>query len=273
MCSSSVLDPRHRVLVVGICLVPLEHGELGLVLVGHALVAEVLADLIDALQAADDESLQIELRGDAQVELGVELVRVRDERVCEGPAVARLEHGRLDLDEAGGVEVLPDGRDDLRSRREVLPRLLAHQQVEVALSVAELGILEAVERVGQGAADLREQHELVDGQRGLPPPRLHRLPRGPDDVAEIDVDLAGALRRTEQLDSARAVDEVEENELPHVTSRHHAPGDTHRAVRVLARFERLGCATNRRHLVPVGKALGQAAHGGETTRRSRRSCT
>jgi hypothetical protein len=31
------------------------------VLVGHALVAEVAAELVDALEAADDEPLEVEL--------------------------------------------------------------------------------------------------------------------------------------------------------------------------------------------------------------------
>src|SRR5207237_3444039 len=37
-----LLHTRHRVPVVGVGLVPFDHGELGLVLVGRALVAEVL---------------------------------------------------------------------------------------------------------------------------------------------------------------------------------------------------------------------------------------
>ena len=56
-----------------------------LTLVRDALVAEVLADLVDALQAADDKPLEIELGRDTQVEIGGELVRVRDERVREAP--------------------------------------------------------------------------------------------------------------------------------------------------------------------------------------------
>ncbi len=67
-------------------------------LVGHALVAKVLADLVHALQAADDQALQIELRRDPQVQLALELVRVRDERLGEGAAVDRLQDGRLDLE-------------------------------------------------------------------------------------------------------------------------------------------------------------------------------
>ena len=41
-----------------------------------------------------------------------------------------------------------------------------------------------------------------------------------DDVAEVDVDLARALDGAEQLDPPGAVDEVEEDELPHVAPRH-----------------------------------------------------
>ena len=77
-----LLDARHRVAVVGVRLVPLEHRELGLVLVRDALVAEVLADLVDALEPADDQPLEVELGGDAEVEVRFELVVVRHERLA-----------------------------------------------------------------------------------------------------------------------------------------------------------------------------------------------
>ena len=77
------LDPLHRVAVVGVRLVPLEHRELGLVLVRDALVAEVLAELVDPLEPADDQPLEVELGRDPQVEVAVELVVVRDERARE----------------------------------------------------------------------------------------------------------------------------------------------------------------------------------------------
>ena len=104
------LDPVHRVAEVGVCLVPLEHRELRLVLVRDALVAEVLADLVDPLEATDDEPLEVELGRDAQVEIGVELVRVRDERMREGAAVVRLKNRCLDLHEPLCVEVATYGR-------------------------------------------------------------------------------------------------------------------------------------------------------------------
>ena len=99
-----LLDPRHRVVVVGVGLVPLELRELGVVLERDALVAEVLADLVDALEPADDQPLEVELGRDAEVEVRVELVVVRDERPRKGAAVARLEDRCLDLDEAPLVE-------------------------------------------------------------------------------------------------------------------------------------------------------------------------
>ena len=102
--ATSLDDPlhaRHRVAVVGVGLVPLEHRELGVVLVGDAFVAEVLADLVDPLEPADDQALEVELGRDPQVEPLVELVVVGLERARERAAVAGLEDRRLDLDEAG----------------------------------------------------------------------------------------------------------------------------------------------------------------------------
>ena len=57
------------VVVVRVRLVPLEHRELGVVLERHALVAEVLADLVHALEPADDQPLEVELGRDPQVEV------------------------------------------------------------------------------------------------------------------------------------------------------------------------------------------------------------
>ena len=101
---TSCLDHGHDVVVVGVGLVPLEHRELGVVLEADALVAEVLADLVDALEAADDAALEVELGGDAQVEVALELVVVGHEGPRHGAAVERLQDGRLDLDEAALVE-------------------------------------------------------------------------------------------------------------------------------------------------------------------------
>ena len=264
-----LLDARHRVRVVGKRLVPLEHRELGLVLVGDALVAEVLADLVDLLEPADDQALEVELGGDAQVEVGVELVRVRDERVGERAAVARLEHRRLDLDEPGLVEVAADGGDHAAPEHERPPRVLVDEQVEVALAVARLRVHEPVVGVGQRPLDLGQEHELVDGQRGLPAPGLGGLADRADDVAEVELDRPRAVGRAEELDLPGAVDEVEEDELPVPAAAEDAPGEPPRLRALGPGLERVGLGADGRDLVPVGKALGQRRgrrlrHGGES---------
>ena len=210
------LDPVHRVAEVGVRLVPLEHRELRLVLVRDALVAEVLADLVDPLEATDDEPLEVELGRDAQVEVGVELVRASDERVRERPAVARLKNRCLDLHEPFCVEVATYGRDDLRPQEKQLARLLVHEQIEIALAIAGLGVGDAVERVRQRARVAGEHGQLVHGERGLATTRLRGMPDDADDVPEMDADVTDASGVAHELDPPRAVHEVEEDELAHL---------------------------------------------------------
>ena len=102
------LEVVRGLLVVGVGLVPLEHRELGVVLVRDALVAEVLAELVDAVDAADDQPLEVELGRDPQVEVAVERVVVGGEGPRQGAAVERLQDRRLDLDEAVLVEPAAD---------------------------------------------------------------------------------------------------------------------------------------------------------------------
>ena len=131
----------------------------GLCLKLDALVAEVLADLVDAVDAADDAALEVQLGGDAQVEVAVELVVVGDERARQGAAVERLQHRRLDLDEAALVEEAADGGDDARPLDEHLADLVVGDEVEVAAAVARLDVGEPVELLGQRAQRLGEQLE------------------------------------------------------------------------------------------------------------------
>ena len=253
--ATSALHPVHRVAVVGVGLVPLEHRELGVVLERDALVAEVLADLVDPLEAADDQPLEVELGGDAEVERLVELVVVRRERAGERPAVARLQDGRLDLDEAVLVERAADRADHARAELEVGARLLVHQQVEVAAAVALLDVGEAVERVGERRPDAGEDVEAVGRERRLAAPGLRGVARDAGDVAEVDVDLAGSLDRADQLDAPAAVDELEEGELAHVAAREDAAGEAALLCGFAAGLERLGLGPHGGDLVPVRKAL------------------
>ena len=123
-----LLEEHHGVGVVGVGLVELEHGELGIVAGRDALVAEDAADLEHLLEAADHQPLQVELGGDAQVEVGVEGVVVRHERAGRGPAGDRVQHRRLHLHETLGPQSLAHAADHVAAQAQQLPaRSLAHR--------------------------------------------------------------------------------------------------------------------------------------------------
>jgi len=254
------LAPLHRVAVVGERLIPLDLRELRRMLVRDALVPKVLRELVDLLETADDQPLQIELVRDPQVETLVEQARARHERLGEAAAVARLQDRRLDLDETLAVEVGADLRHHPRPQHRVAPRLLVHQQVEVAAPVARLDVGQAVKRVGQRRPDPRQQLERVHHERRLAPARPRRRAGHADDVTEVNVDLAGALDWAEELDAAGAVDEIEEDELSQVTARQHAAREAPRRPGRLVIRERLRLRADGDDLVAVGEAF-RRGHG------------
>ena len=80
-------------------LVGLQQRELGVVAEVDALVAERAAELEDPLHAADAQPLEVQLGGDAQVQVEVVGVDVGEERPGVGAAVDLLQDRRLDLEE------------------------------------------------------------------------------------------------------------------------------------------------------------------------------
>jgi hypothetical protein len=230
-------------------------------LVRDALVAEVLADLVDLLEPSDDQPLEIELVRDAQVEVGVELVGVGDEGLREGAPVPRLQDRRLDFDEAVGVQVRTDGRDDPRAGQEVPARLVVDEQVEVALPVAGLGLDEPVEGVRERPGDLGEKLKFLDREGRFAALRPSGNAFHADDVAEVRVHIAHPVGRAEELDRARPVDEVEEDELP-VPAPAQDPARKAAAVASFdSRLQLLGLGPDRGDLVPLGKARREAHVG------------
>src|SRR4051794_18827822 len=267
-----LLDAAHLVGVVRVGLVPLDHRELGVVLERHALVAEVLAELVHALEAAHDEPLEIELGRDAQVQRAVELVVVRRERAGERAAVDRLQHGRLDLDEPGVVEIAAHGGDRLRAHDEQLARLVVGDEVELAPAEARLDVVQAVELVGGRPQALGEDGEVVDAQAQLAAARAEREAVDADQVAEVELEeLCHALRPEDvglglQLDAPGAVVEVEERHLALAAARVQAPGHAVALVGVLAGGQARvrGVNGGHRHDAGVRVRVGVDAGGAET---------
>ena len=139
----------HQVGVVGVGLIELEHRELGIVLGRDAFVAEVSVDLVDAIEAADEQPLQIELGGDPQVEIHVERIVVGLERPRDGAARDGLHHRRFHLEEPPRVEELPQRLDHTRAKQEDRARVGIDHEIHVALAIARLDVLQAVPLLGE----------------------------------------------------------------------------------------------------------------------------
>ena len=154
--------------VVRVGLVGLQGRKLGAVRGIHALVAEVAVHLEDAVHAADNRALEVDLRGDTQVEIGVERVHVRREGAGSRATVNHLQHRRLELDVVAAEEVLADRAVDGRADADHVARGGARDQVELAAADALVlgqGDLFAVlggPGLGQGADRLGG-----DGPRGV----------------------------------------------------------------------------------------------------------
>ncbi len=238
------LGPVGHDLPVGVRLVPLEHRELGVVLGREALVAEVLADLVDPLQPAHDQPLEVQLGRDPQVHRAVERVVVRRERPRQRAAVDRLQDRRLDLDEALVVEEAADRGDDLarvmKSSRvsSLAIRSSSRWRKRVSVSVRPWCFS------GGGRRDLASSVPVVDLDRQLAAAGLEDRAVGADQVAEVERERArssasspSTSRPRLQLDAPGAVDQVEERHLALAAARGQAAGDAHPLVRLLAGFE------------------------------------
>ncbi len=156
-----LLHQLHDVLVIGIGLVGLQKGVLRVVLGGDALVAEDGPNLVDAVEAADDEALEVQLGGDAQIEVAVERVVVGDEGLGGGAPGRGLEDGRFDLQEAPLVQEVADGGDDAAAQAEDVAHGGVGHEVEVALAIAHLHVLKAVPLLGRGAQGLGQEGVLA----------------------------------------------------------------------------------------------------------------
>ena len=225
------LGEIHQAAIVRVGLVELQHGELGVVVRGEPFVAEVAIDLVDALQAAHHQPLQVQLRRDPQVEIDIERVVMRDERTRRGAAVERLHHRRLHFDEAARFQLPAQRRDDSRARDEDLAHVGIGDQIQIALAVARLHVFQAVPLLRHGEQRLAEELQLLRVDAQFAGARAEEIAFHADDVADIDqleereIALAHGVFLDVDLQALAVLLQVREAGLAHVTQRHQAPGD------------------------------------------------
>jgi hypothetical protein len=238
-----VLGEIHDVGVRRVRLVELEHRELGIVPRRHALVAEIPVDLIDALEAADDEALEVKLGRDTQIHIEVERVVMRHERARGRAARDRMHHRRLDFHETPrlGLEPLAHEADHARTKLEHAPRFRRHDEIDVALAIALLDVGEAVPLVGQRTQRFRDEAHRVGLDRKLAGLRAHERAFDAYDVAAVPaldrfVRIAKRVRLREHLDRARDVLDLDEADFALPAPRHDAARDADATIDFRQRF-------------------------------------
>ena len=142
-----------------------------------------------------------------------------------------LHHRRLDLEKVPLDEEGADAVDGPAPPAEGLPRGFARDEVDVATTVAQLGVAEAVPLLGQRVQALGEEADLGRAHRELAGAGAEDRPAHRDEVADVEapelgVDAFGQIVATdEELDAPRDVPEVGECGLPHYPARHEPARD------------------------------------------------
>ena len=225
-----ILGNVHHAVVIGVCLVQLDGGELRVVLGVHALVAENTADLIYLLKAAHDQALEVQLGRNAHVHIDVERIVVRDERARRRAARDGVETRGLDLHKAAAIHKLTDLAHDCRALFKGVAHLGVDDQVNIALAVAHIGVLEAMPLFGQRREVFGEQRQLMHRNRDLTLLGAEHLALHADNITDVEflvalVDLVAHVVALDiQLQPAVAVGQVGKGGFAHNALAHHAAG-------------------------------------------------
>ncbi len=218
-------------MVVRIGLVELEHGELGVVLGGDTFVAEVAIDLVDAIESADDKALQVKLRCDAQEERHVQRVVVGGEGPGHRSTGDGLHHRSFDFHVATVIEEAANGAQYLGALHKDGAHIGVDEQVQIALAIAQLHILEAVILLRQREHGLGEEGDGVNVHRELAGAGAEEIAGDADVVAEVEqlVKLKGLLAYCVEphidLEPLAALLELREAGLALGADGHDASGD------------------------------------------------
>mmetsp|Transcript_6962 Transcript_6962/g.23963 ORF Transcript_6962/g.23963 Transcript_6962/m.23963 type:complete len:492 (+) Transcript_6962:1135-2610(+) len=186
-----LLGHRHQVIVIRVGLVELHRGELGVVSHVNAFVTELPANLVHAVHSSNDEHLQVQLGGDAHEEVHVEVVVVRDEGLGGRASRDHVHHGSLHLDEFPLVQERAHELDNLAPGDEGVPALGVDHEVQVALPVPRLLVLEP-DLSGGGHVQARRQHEhILDEDGELPALGLSRDANDSHNVSPLGLRVLG----------------------------------------------------------------------------------
>lgn len=131
----------------------------------NAFVTELTAHLVDTVETTDNKHLEVQLGGNTQEHVHVEIVVVGNEGLGSGTASNDVEHGGLDRDEVAVVEPAANVRVDLGAGDEDIAGLVVHHEIEVTLAETLLVVLEAVVVI-RDLVQARRQKDNLGGSNG-----------------------------------------------------------------------------------------------------------
>ena len=232
-----------------------------------ALVAEDPAQLVDLVEPADDQPLEVKLGGDAQVKLLVQRVMMGEERAGVSTPGHRHQHRRIHLQKPPVVEEVADAADNAAPLDEHRHHFRVGDHVQVTLAVPHLHVPEAVVFLRQRAHPLAGDGEAMRVDGHLSRAGADHCPGDAKVVAQVQVldeveALAQVVLAQQRLDCSRSVLEVEERRPAHDAHGHDASsqGEVGDIGLGLLAVLRLGTDPIR-HFPAVIATLGLLLHG------------
>ena len=180
-----VLRQLHHAVIIRVGLVKLHQRELRVVARIDALVAEHTANLVNLFKAAYDEALQVKLQRNTQLHVFVQRVIMRLKRTRRRTAGIRNQHRGLHFHKSSAVEEIADLLNDLRALYKRVLHFRVHDEIDVSLAVAHIGVRQAVELLRQHLQALREQRHSRSVNGNLAGFCLEHLAAHADDVADV----------------------------------------------------------------------------------------
>ena len=141
------------------------------------------------------------------------------------------QHGGLNLHEIALRQETADSGDDPGTLDEDIAGSVVHDEIDVALAIAHVGVLQAVELLRQGRQGLGQKSEFFGVDGDLAGLGLEDKALDADDVADVHLfkSLVGILTDLVagniDLDAAVSVLDIAERGLAHDALEHHAAGD------------------------------------------------
>ena len=157
---------------------------------------------------------------------------MRGERACCCTAGIFDQHRRLDFHESALIEVTADRGNDLRALDEHILRTRIHDQVDIALTIAQICVRESVELLRKDLKTLGKKGDLLCMNGSLTLLRRENESLHTDDIAHVEflkcrIILTEVIAGYIDLDVAVAVLHICEGSLAHDALLHQTSCDGH----------------------------------------------